>query len=164
MLGVFVAILAVTLVGGMVGIAQEAVGDANGGTCPDASPGASPTASPDATPEISAAASPEASPTPCPTGMPDAGAAPTVVTVESVDIDFIPAEVTIPANTDVTFILPNNGRIPHNFSIDELDVSVTFQAGETKEVVINAPAGTYEYYCNIPGHTPAGMVGTLTVE
>ena len=64
----------------------------------------------------------------------------------------------------MTFILPNTGRIPHNFSIDELDVNETFQAGETVEVVVNAPPDTYEYYCNIPGHAPAGMVGTLIVE
>ena len=36
--------------------------------------------------------------------------------------------------------------------------------GETQEIVVNAPAGTYEYYCNVPGHKQAGMVGTLTVE
>jgi uncharacterized cupredoxin-like copper-binding protein len=72
--------------------------------------------------------------------------------------------VAIPANTDVTFDLPNDGAAPHNFSIDELGVSVDIAPGETKQVVINAPAGTYEYYCNIPGHKEAGMVGTLIVE
>ena len=32
------------------------------------------------------------------------------------------------------------------------------------ERVINAPAGEYEFYCNIPGHKEAGMVGKLTVQ
>ena len=27
--------------------------------------------------------------------------------------------------------------------------------GATEEVVINAPAGIYEYYCNVPGHKAA---------
>ncbi|MFN8594318.1 MAG: cupredoxin domain-containing protein [Thermomicrobiales bacterium] len=84
--------------------------------------------------------------------------------VTSVDIAFQPNALTIPANTDLTFTLPNTGAAPHNFSIDALNVSVDLQPGETKEVVINAPAGTYEYYCNVPGHKEAGMVGTLTVQ
>ncbi|MGE3798803.1 MAG: cupredoxin domain-containing protein, partial [Thermomicrobiales bacterium] len=86
------------------------------------------------------------------------------VTVVSHDIFFDPTEITIPANTDVTFNLPNEGAAPHNFSIDELDISVDQAAGETYEISVNAPPGTYEYYCNVPGHREAGMVGTLTVE
>ena len=51
----------------------------------------------------------------------------------------------------------------HNFAIDELGIDVDIDPGATQEVVINAPAGAYEYYCNVPGHKAAGMVGTLTV-
>jgi uncharacterized cupredoxin-like copper-binding protein len=91
-----------------------------------------------------------------------AGAGETV-TVESNDIYFEPAELTIPADTDVTVSLPNAGAAPHNFSIDELGISVDIAPGATEETTINAPAGTYEYYCNVPGHKEAGMVGTLTV-
>ena len=36
--------------------------------------------------------------------------------------------------------------------------------GTTRNGVVNAPPGTYEYYCNVPGHKEAGMVGTLIVE
>jgi uncharacterized cupredoxin-like copper-binding protein len=86
------------------------------------------------------------------------------VAVESYDIYFEPSELSIPANTDVTVSLPNDGATLHNFSIDELGISVDIAPGATEETVINAPAGTYEYYCNVPGHKPAGMVGTLTVQ
>jgi plastocyanin len=86
------------------------------------------------------------------------------VTVESYDIYFEPTELSIPAETDVTVSLPNEGVTLHNFSIDELGISVDIAPGATEETVINAPAGTYEYYCNVPGHKPAGMVGTLTVQ
>jgi plastocyanin len=85
------------------------------------------------------------------------------VTVESYDIYFEPSELSIPADTDVTVSLPNAGVTLHNFSIDELGISVDIAPGATEETTINAPAGTYEYYCNVPGHKPAGMVGTLTV-
>ncbi|MCC6792570.1 MAG: cupredoxin domain-containing protein, partial [Thermomicrobiales bacterium] len=95
-------------------------------------------------------------------------AAPAVVegaaTVEMYDIGFHPNDFTIPANTDATVTLKNIGKLTHNFSIDDLDISVNVNAGETKEVTINAPAGTYTYYCNIDGHRAAGMVGTLTVK
>jgi plastocyanin len=85
------------------------------------------------------------------------------VEVESYDIYFEPEELSIPADTDVTVRLPNEGVSLHNFSIDELEISVDIAPGATEEVVINAPAGEYEYYCNVPGHKPAGMLGTLTV-
>jgi uncharacterized cupredoxin-like copper-binding protein/mono/diheme cytochrome c family protein len=85
-------------------------------------------------------------------------------TVTAFDIYFEPKEVTIPANTDVTFNIPNDGATLHDFSIDALGVKVDIQPGETGQVVINAPPGTYEYYCSVPGHKQAGMVGTLTVE
>ena len=34
----------------------------------------------------------------------------------------------------------------------------------TVSMTINAPAGTYIFYCGVPGHKEAGMVGTLTAE
>jgi plastocyanin len=85
-------------------------------------------------------------------------------TVESYDIYFEPDELTIPADTDVPVQLPNEGVALHNFSIDELGISVDIPPGATEETVINAPAGEYEYYCNVPGHKEAGMFGELTVE
>ena len=152
---ILVALLGLSLAGSPVGVAQ------------DASPEASPTGCPEGTPE----ASPEASPTtnaegtPCPEATPSAGGGGgEEVTVESYDIYFEPREVTIPADTDVTVMLPNDGVTLHNFSIDELDIDVDIDPGATEETVINAPAGEYEYYCNVPGHKAAGMVGTLTVE
>jgi plastocyanin len=84
--------------------------------------------------------------------------------VESYDIYFEPEELSIPADTDVTVQLPNDGVTLHNFSIDELGISVDIEPGATQETVINAPAGEYEYYCNVPGHKAAGMLGTLTVQ
>jgi uncharacterized cupredoxin-like copper-binding protein/mono/diheme cytochrome c family protein len=96
-----------------------------------------------------------------------AGEAPAPATAQNVtsfDIYFEPKEITIPANTDVPFTLPNDGASAHNFSIDELGISIDIAPGATEETVINAPPGTYEYYCNVPGHKQAGMVGTLIVE
>jgi plastocyanin len=106
--------------------------------------------------------------TPCatPTGSPEAGnGVAAQQTVEMIDIAFNPKELTIPANTDVTINLVNKGVTVHNFNIDELNVhSGDYNPGQTGSVTINAAPGTYEYYCSIPGHREAGMVGTLTVQ
>ncbi len=116
------------------------------------------------------AASPGASPAASPAASPTAGAA-TEVTIESVDIAFNPKEVTVAANTDVTINLPNNGAALHSFVIDDHKndnlpfdpIRVEIQPGATETVTVNAPAGDYYYYCDIPGHEAAGMFGTMHV-
>jgi plastocyanin len=98
-----------------------------------------------------------------PAGTTDQAA--TSVSVQFLDISFSETEITIPADTDVTFTFTNNGVLPHNFTIDDPQVfSGDLTGGQSSDVVVNLPAGTYEYYCSIPGHKEAGMVGTLTVE
>ena len=126
-----------------------------GGSGAAASPAASPAAG---------AATPAAAGAPPPSGgQPAAAAQP--VTIKAADIKFEPKEAQIPAATDVTVLLPNEGALPHNFSIDQLKISVDLPAGEKDaKTTINAPAGSYEYYCDIPGHKEAGMAGTLTVK
>jgi len=85
------------------------------------------------------------------------------VTVVAHDIYFEPAEVHLTAGK-VTFVLPNEGAAPHDFSIDDLGIQVDMPPGETQTIEADIPAGTYEFYCNVPGHKDAGMVGTLVVE
>jgi Cu/Zn superoxide dismutase len=103
--------------------------------------------------------------TPAAEATPAGAEAAAEVTVEMVDIDFNPNEFSIPANTDVTVRLPNLGAIPHNFHIDPLDVHSEDVPPEAETTVtINAEPGDYEYYCSIPGHREAGMVGTVHVE
>lgn len=144
----------------LLAIVAIAVAPAPNGMAKDSTPAASPTACAMATP----GATPAASATPCPEGTPKASAQASDVTIDMYDIYFEPKEATIPANTDVKFVLPNEGVTLHNFRIDALKISVDVNPGETKDVVINAPAGTYEFYCDIPGHKAAGMLGTLTVK
>jgi plastocyanin/sugar lactone lactonase YvrE len=105
---------------------------------------------------------PDTAATPAPGGADDQAA--TEVSVRLVDFAFVPSELTIPADTEVTIRLTNEGSAPHNFFIDPLDVrSETIGGGQETTVTIRAAAGDYEYFCAIPGHRPAGMVGTLHV-
>jgi uncharacterized cupredoxin-like copper-binding protein/cytochrome c2 len=106
-----------------------------------------------------AAASPAASPATAQTGQPSGP-----VEVDMVDVNFAPKEITIPANTDVTINLANKGAAVHNFNIDALNVhSGDVAPGASGSVTVNAAPGDYQYYCAVPGHKEAGMVGTLHV-
>lgn len=144
-------VLAIPAIGAAaVGVALFSRGSAQ--TTPDPmaspSPGASPMASPEA-------------------GMPNAagGAPVTAQTVKAGDLFFDPKEFTIPANTDVTVTLTNEGALQHDFVIDELSVnSGLVDPGASVTFTINGAAGSYQYYCSVPGHREAGMVGTLTIQ
>jgi uncharacterized cupredoxin-like copper-binding protein len=81
-----------------------------------------------------------------------------------VDVAFSPRGFSIPANAPTVVTLVNRGAVAHNFTIDELNVrSGDLRPGQATTVTVDAPAGAYAYYCAIPGHRQAGMVGTLTV-
>ncbi len=139
--------------------------EAGGGTEEDAS-----TAAEEATPSADAATpvAGEATPaagaaTPIADEQGSGGA--TAITLEAIDLAFSETELTIPANTDVTLTLTNAGAAVHDFKIDDPDVfSGPVAAGESAEVVLNLPPGTYTYYCTQPGHREAGMEGTLTAR
>ena len=132
---VLAAVLGIAAIGGAAGVAQ------------DATPGASPAASP------------------------VAGGA---ITVEGVDIAWVyngqrsapnqPVTVTVPRGATVS--LPNTGATLHNFAVDALGIDVDMPVGQTVTATIPADAapGQYEFYCNVPGHKLAGMVGTLVVQ
>jgi plastocyanin len=115
---------------------------------------------PEASPE-SGRATPQASPV----ASPAVGGVTAAQTIDLEDIKFDPKEVTISANTDVTINLTNKGVTAHTFDVDALNIHTgEIAPGTTKTVTINAAPGQYQYYCAIPGHKQAGMVGTLTVQ
>lgn len=77
---------------------------------------------------------------------------------------FEPSEITISANTDVSFVFVNKGYLSHDFLIKELAIySGVLRTGGSATMVLNLPVGTYTYYCSQIGHKSAGMQGTLTV-
>ena len=111
------------------------------------------------------------------------------VTIEAVDLAFTPATVAVAAGQPIKLTLQNNGALEHDFSVMEIEVeSVHEEAGEHDEgaehtmtvdpelhvaaaagtvgtVEFTAGhAGTYEFFCSVPGHKEAGMVGTLIIE
>lgn len=64
---------------------------------------------------------------------------------------------------DVTVTLSNQDLFWHTFTIDELAVDLAVPVGGERSTSFRAPPGEYEFYCDIPGHPEAGMVGTLSI-
>ena len=69
----------------------------------------------------------------------------------------------------VEITLTNASPLAHNVTVQKgtsgpsLGATPTFAHG-TKTLTLTLTAGTYTYYCAVPGHRQAGMHGTLTVS
>ncbi len=87
------------------------------------------------------------------------------IEVTAIDIAYKEKELTMPADTDVTIVVHNEGMLQHDFNIEDTDFNTELlNGGESEEIVVNLPAGEYTYYCSVAGHREAGMEGKLTVE
>jgi plastocyanin len=127
------------------------------------------------------AAAPEAATTPAETssstqptattGTPAPASSPAAATKLSLAADpggqlsYSTKELTAKAGT-VTITFTNESPVEHNVTVAEgskvLGATPTF-AGGSKTLTLTLKAGTYTFYCSVPGHRQAGMEGTLKV-
>src|SRR5438128_1689285 len=68
----------------------------------------------------------------------------------------------------VSIAYTNGSPIEHNLTIESsagatVGATETFTGG-SKTLTVTLKAGTYKFYCSVPGHRQAGMEGTLTVK
>jgi plastocyanin len=68
----------------------------------------------------------------------------------------------------VSIAFANSAKIAHNVTLASssgatLGATPTFEGG-SKTLSVTLKAGTYKFYCSVPGHRAAGMEGTLTVQ
>ena len=77
---------------------------------------------------------------------------------------FVPSTLTAPAGK-VTLVLTDESAIQHSIAIKAAgDVpGPIVSQGQMSTTTATLTPGTYQYYCTVPGHAAAGMVGTLTV-
>ena len=113
---------------------------------------------------------------------------PQALTVEAKEFTFSPANLEVQAGQPVKLTLQNTGTEEHDFSI--LEIPLAAQAEETggaehdmsnmadmpdlhvaamkgqRATLDFTPtqAGTYQFWCTVPGHKDAGMTGTLVVR
>ncbi len=74
----------------------------------------------------------------------------------------------------VTISMANMSGVSHNIAIEPGENGATgkgapvgassFITKGTTSVTVNLKPGTYTFFCQAPGHRPAGMYGTLTVK
>lgn len=84
------------------------------------------------------------------------------IALEAAITGFTPDSIDA-AEGEVSIEMTNIEALPHDFTIDELDVNEPVDANGTVSFSFEAPTGTYTFYCSIPGHREAGMEGELTV-
>jgi plastocyanin len=68
----------------------------------------------------------------------------------------------------VTIEFTNMAPLQHNVTVassggSTLGATPTF-SGATKSLTLELKAGTYTFFCSVPGHRQGGMQGTLTVK
>jgi plastocyanin len=74
-------------------------------------------------------------------------------------------ELRAKAGEVVALRLENSDAIGHFFDIDELHVHDAMPSGKPAIALFTPTTpGAYTFYCSVPGHREAGMVGTLIVE
>jgi nitrite reductase (NO-forming) len=81
------------------------------------------------------------------------------------EFEFSPAEFTVPVGVPVQLWFVNAGGMDHDILIPAFAFHVDAGPGdEVRGAFVAERAGSYEFYCALPGHKEAGMVGTLHVE
>jgi uncharacterized cupredoxin-like copper-binding protein len=111
------------------------------------------------------------------------------VSLTAVDMAFQPTTVEVTAGMPVRLTMTNQGTLEHDFSImeipmeimgatavpmeahdmggmtadPELHMAVSMGMSNMMEFTPTKP-DTYEYFCTVPGHKEAGMVGSLIVK
>lgn len=91
------------------------------------------------------------------------------VDIEMGEMYFEPDSITGNTGDSVTVNLENAGTVLHDFTIDDFNgerVHEEISPGESGSVTLTMPdsAGSYEFYCSVPGHRESGMEGTVQVN
>lgn len=68
------------------------------------------------------------------------------------------------ASGDVRIEMTNRDLFWHTFTVEELGVDLRVPVGAVRTISFQAAPGIYEFICRIPGHSDAGMKGTLLVS
>ena len=73
---------------------------------------------------------------------------------------FTPAKLTVKQGATIT--VSNAGGVPHTFTVTGQSIDITNNRGQSQDVTINLPPGTYPFICRF--HVNLGMKGTLIVK
>ncbi|MDZ7733272.1 MAG: cupredoxin domain-containing protein [Acidimicrobiia bacterium] len=91
-----------------------------------------------------------------------AAAEPMTVDVVAKDLFFEPDSVEVPAGTDLTVELANEGAQAHDLKLEGGPGSAVLESGQSETVELGTIDEDTVAFCSIPGHREAGM--ELTIE
>jgi nitrite reductase (NO-forming) len=94
--------------------------------------------------------------------QPGSGVVLGTIDVDSGDLFFDPAEISVPKAGAYEIKLTNIGETQHNITFAD-GTAVVADAGASGSVVVNVPSGGLMFSCTIAGHAVAGMTGMISV-
>ena len=83
--------------------------------------------------------------------------------ITSVDLGFTPATLTVAQPGRYEVKLANTGSIIHDVTFPD-GTKIVAESGQSASAVVDVPANGLSFLCSIPGHSDAGMTGTISVE
>ncbi len=84
------------------------------------------------------------------------------IKVESFDLGFTPAAITVAAAGAYPVSLQNTGSALHDLTFAD-GTKITAKPGETVTGSVTVPAAGLAFLCSVPGHADAGMKGSVVV-
>jgi nitrite reductase (NO-forming) len=83
--------------------------------------------------------------------------------IDAFDLGFKPNQVAVDKAGAFKVTFKNTGTIAHDLTFAD-GTKIAANAGETATGTVNVPAAGITFICSIPGHSDAGMKGTVTVS
>jgi nitrite reductase (NO-forming) len=78
---------------------------------------------------------------------------------------FFGSDLSVKTGDTIGLFVINKDNTGHSFDIDSLGIHVQLAPNSTTAVTVRPTgSGSIEFYCAVPGHRDAGMVGTIAVE
>ena len=94
-----------------------------------------------------------------------AAAPTTAATLVAAGTKYLTTSYSIGGSDVLGLFVENQDSFAHSFDIDTLNIHVQVPANSAIAVSIKPTSpGSIEFYCAVPGHKAAGMVGTITVQ
>jgi uncharacterized cupredoxin-like copper-binding protein len=91
---------------------------------------------------------------------------PVEIKIVSTEFKFMPAKIRVQLGHAVTLVLDNSGaETEHGIVVPAFGLRMEVKAGEIvrRTIVFDTP-GEFDFGCDLPGHSEAGMRGKLVVR
>ena len=84
--------------------------------------------------------------------------------ISAFELGFEPKDITVDAAGRYEVKLVNTGVVPHDLTFPDGTTTGSVAGGSPGTVEVDVPASGLAFICSIPGHSAAGMIGTISVK